>query len=44
VILVRKPHHPIGVGQRDSVLKITGDVLSLENGILDIAIHDLLIE
>src|SRR6266568_3982186 len=44
VILVRKHGVPIGIGQRESVLEVTGDVLPLESGILDIAIHDLLVE
>ena len=44
VIMVRKQGVTIGIGQRDSVLEVTGDVLPLESGILDIAIHDLLVE
>ena len=44
VIMVRKPDIPIGVRQRDRVLEVPSNVLSLENGILDIAIHDLLVE
>ncbi len=44
VILVRKPDTPIGASQRDRVLEVPSNVLSLENGILDIAIHDLLVE
>src|SRR6266566_2706760 len=44
VILVRKPWDTIGAGQRDRVLEVTSDVLPLENGILDIAMHDLLVE
>ena len=44
VILVRKHGVTIGIGQRESVLEVPGDVLSLESGILDIAIHDLLVE
>jgi len=44
VILVRKPDIPIGAGQRDGVLEVPSNVLSLENGILDIAIHNLLVE
>ena len=44
VILVRKPDILIGAGQRDGVLEVSSNVLPLENGILDIAIHDLLVE
>src|SRR6202043_3448446 len=44
VILLRKHGVPIGIGQRESVLEVPSNVLSLESGILDIAIHDLLVE
>ena len=44
MILVRKPDIPIGAGQRDGVLEVTSDVLSLKNGIFDIAINDMLVE
>src|SRR5712692_6425629 len=44
VILVRKHGVPIGIGQRESVLEVTGDVLPLESGILDIARLNLLIK
>jgi hypothetical protein len=44
VILIRKHEVTIGISQSASMLEVTSDVLSLESGILDIAIHDLLIE
>ena len=44
MILARKHRVPIGIGQGDSVLEVTGDVLSLEGGILYIARLNLLVE
>ena len=44
MILGRKHRVPIGIGQGDSVLEVTSNILSLEGGILDIARLNLLIE
>src|SRR5438128_2472194 len=44
MILDRKHRVPISIGQRESVLEITSDILSLERGILDIACLHLLVE
>ncbi len=42
--MVRKHRVAIGIGQGDSVLEVTSDILSLENDIHDIVMHDLLVE
>src|SRR5579863_8212350 len=40
----RQQRGTIGIAQGESVLEVTADILSLENGILDVAAHDLLVE
>ena len=44
MILGRQHGITISIGQGESVLEVTGDILSLERGILDIARLHLLVE